>query len=472
MNNIRCDIAIIGAGSAGLTVAAVAGQLGLKVILIEHNKMGGECLNSGCVPSKALLAAAHCAYTIANAKKFGIETAEPRIQFSEVMNNVANVIAAIAPNDSTERFIEMGVQVIKAHGKFIDQKTLQAGDLIITARQFIVATGSSPAIPPIPGIKDIEYLTNESVFNLRTQPNHLIIIGAGPIGCELAQAFALLGVKVTVLEAATMMPRDEPELVAQLRKQLISQGITLYEQTKITNVKKLNNNIEISIDYNHSTQVITGSHLLVAAGRKVNVEQLDLELAGVEYTQKGIKVDKHLRSTNKKIYAIGDVAGSYQFTHAANYHATVVIKNIIFKRPTSVDYRALPWVTYTIPELAHVGLSESEALKIEPNAKIVIVPLTDNDRAQAEHNTEGKIKLIVGAKDKILGVSILSASAGELIVPWGLLIQNKLNLRHLTDTIVPYPTLSEINKRVASEYYKPILFSKAVRRLVAFLKYF
>lgn len=472
MTQIQCDIAIIGAGSGGLSVAAVASQLGLKVVLIEQNKMGGECLNTGCVPSKALLAAAHCAHNMLTANKFGIAAVTPTIDFSQVMDHVANVIQTIAPNDSIERFTKLGVQLIHAHAEFSDDKTLHAGEHIIKARQFIIATGSSPAIPPINGINDVPYLTNESIFELRSKPSHLLIIGAGAIGCELAQAFTLLGVKVSIIEAFKMMPRDEPELVTQLKSIFTEQGINLYEGANILSVQQHHADIKITFEVNGQTQTLIGSHLLVAAGRKSNHEDLNLDKAHIDHTPKGINVDTRLRTTNKRVYAIGDVVGPYQLTHMANYQAGIIIRNVIFKKPSHVNYQSVPWVTYTIPELAHVGMLESEALAKDPQAKVFVIEMTDNDRAQAEHKTQGKIKLIVDKKARIYGVSILAEGAGELILPWVMLINNHQTLRELTDTIVPYPTLSEINKRIASEFYKPILFSKSVRSLVSFLKHF
>jgi pyruvate/2-oxoglutarate dehydrogenase complex dihydrolipoamide dehydrogenase (E3) component len=469
---MQCDIAIIGAGSGGLSVAAVAAQLGLSVVLIEESKMGGDCLNFGCVPSKALIAAARTARGFLTANQFGIESVEPKINFKKVMEHVVGVINSIAPNDSVERFTQLGARVIQATAKFIDEKTIIAGDIHIQARRFIIATGSSPATPPIPGLDKVAYLTNETIFQLREKPEHLVIIGGGPIGCELAQAFLMLGVKVTVLEAFTIMPRDDVDLVSQIRETLVSQGLNLQESVKILQVRQKDDSIEIHFEKNGVQSTVMGSHLLVAAGRKANVEHLDLTKAGIEFTAKGIPVDSRLRTSNKKVFAIGDVTGPYQFTHMANYQAGIVIKNIIFKLPVSVDYRVIPWVTYTTPELAHVGLIEKDALKTDPTAQIIFLNMTENDRAQAEHQTQGKIKLIVNRKGHILGVSILAENAGELILPWILMMQEKLTLKSMTDVIVPYPTLSEISKRAAGEFYKPLLFSSKVKRLVGFLKYF
>src|SRR3990167_5026015 len=470
--NLFCDIAIIGAGAGGLSIASFASQIGLKVILIETNKMGGDCLNTGCVPSKSFIAAAKLARNFSLANQFGIQSEQVKVDFIKVMEHVERVIQHIAKNDSVERFTALGVCVIKAHAQFIDAKTILANDNRITARHIVIATGSRPSIPPITGLNKINFLTNENVFDLREQPSHLIVIGGGPIGCELAQAFLFLGSKVTILEAFTMMPRDEEDCVDMLRDEFKLQGITIHEQIKVLEVKKNNQSIEVIIEKNGTKEIVVGSHLLIAAGRLADVSDLQLDKAGVTYTKKGIQVDKRLRTSNKRIYAIGDVIGSYQFTHIANYHASIVIKNMIFKIPASVDYHAIPWVTYTSPELAHAGLMTNEALKKYPQAKILTLNLSENDRAQTERETFGKIKVIVTPKGKILGASILSAHAGELILPWIMLIQGNQSLRHLTEFIIPYPTLNEISKRIASEFYSKKIFSKPMRYVSKLLQWF
>lgn len=466
------DVAIIGAGAGGLSVAAAAAMLGVKVALVENGKMGGDCLNYGCVPSKSLLAASKIARAFRAAPDCGINAATPTVEMSSVMNKVQSVIAAIAPHDSVERFTKLGVSVFQAPGKFIDDKTISAGNQLIRAKRFVIATGSSPAVPPIPGLAETKFYTNETIFDLQEKPSHLIVIGGGPIGCELAQAFLLLGVKVTVLEAFGILPRDEQDLVELLRAHLIKQGLDLHEHIKIIKVTQANQAIEIIIDNNGQQQTITGSHLLVAAGRKVNVTELGLEKAGIEFSPKGIKVDASLRTTNKRVYAIGDAAGSYQFTHIANYHAGIVIRNILFKLPAKVDYAAIPWVTYTDLELAHAGLSADAALQQHPDAKIMTMNLDVSDRAQAEHELTGKIKVIATKKGRVLGVSILAPHAGELLLPWIMMIREKKTLRSLTDVIVPYPTYSELSKRIAGEFYAPKLFSPMVKRVVRWLQWF
>jgi pyruvate/2-oxoglutarate dehydrogenase complex dihydrolipoamide dehydrogenase (E3) component len=468
---LQCDIAIIGGGAGGLSVAAVAAQLGLSVVLAEANKMGGDCLNYGCIPSKSLIAAARSARGFVSSAPFGIEPKTPNVDFKRVMEHVANVINLISKNDSVERFTTLGVNVINAHAEFIDEKTIQAGHTLIQARKIVIASGSKPSVPLIPGLDSVSYLTNETIFTLCEKPSHLIVIGAGPIGCELAQAFCLLGIKVTLIDAMRMMPHDEPDLVDQLREQFICDGITLYEHHQITRVKNSDNGVDVFIEHQEKQHTIHGSHLLVATGRCPNITGLALEKAGIAYTLQGITVNLRLRTTNKRVYAIGDVAGGYQFTHIANYHAGIVIQNIIFKIPSKVDYRSIPWVSYTTPELAHSGLTAGEALKTYKDARVISLPFGDNDRARTEHITIGNIKVIVTKKGKILGCSILGEHAGELIIPWIMLIKEGKSLRHLTDLIIPYPTLSEVSKRIASEFYAPKLFSDTVRIVVRFLKY-
>lgn len=467
---INCDLAIIGGGAGGLSLASGCSQLGLKVVLVESGKMGGDCLNYGCIPSKSLLAAAKTFYYAKHATHFGVHTEAIKVNFQQVMQHVHQIIDNISEHDSVQRFESLGVQVIKQVGKFLTPDTLQAGDSIIKAKRFVIATGSSPFIPPIPGLDTVSYFTNETIFDLKEQPEHLIVIGGGPIGCELAQAFAMLGSKVTLLEGLNLLPKDDPDCVAVLRTQMKSMNILIYEQIEITQINSHPDaGISVCFEFQNTQFTITASHLLIATGRRANVTPLDLEKAGVKFTSKGVEVNKYLQTSNKKIYALGDVTGLYQFTHMASYHAGIVLRNIVFKLPSKVDYRAIPWVTYTDPELAHVGLGASDALK-HPDSQIIEWPFVDNDRAQTEHTLNGKIKIITDNKARILGVTIVGPHAGELILPWVMAIREKKNLRSFTDVIVPYPTLSEISKRVAGNFYAPKLFSNKTRTLVRWLQ--
>ncbi len=467
---ITCNLAIIGGGAGGLSLAAGSSQLGLKVVLIESGKMGGDCLNYGCVPSKSLLAAAKAFYNAKNATHFGVQAEELSIDFSRVMQHVHQVITNLAEHDSIERFESMGVQVIQATGQFLNADTFQADDTVIQAKRFVIATGSSPFVPPIIGLDKVSFLTNETIFDLQALPEHLVVIGGGPIGCELAQAFAMLGSKITILEAFNILPKDDIDCVDIVRAQLDAMDIRIYEQIKIQQVA-LHPELGITVSFKLQEEavMVSGSHLLVATGRRANVNGLALEKAGVNFSPKGIEVNARLQTSNKKIYAIGDVAGPYQLTHAAAYQAGIAMRNIVFKFPAKVDYRAIPWVTYTEPELAHVGMLAVDALK-RTDVQITEWPFADNDRAQTEHSINGKIKVITDKKARILGVTIVGSHAGELILPWVMAIRDKKTLRSFTDVIAPYPTLSEISKRVAGEFYKPKLFSDKVRGLVRWLQ--
>ncbi len=466
------DVCVIGAGSGGLSVAAVTSQLGLKTALIEKGKMGGDCLNTGCVPSKALLEAAKAAQNFQTAGTFGIAPQEPAIRFEAVKDHVNEVIKTIEPHDSQERFEALGVTVIRDTARFVSGDMVQAGNRTIKAHKFVIAAGARAAIPPISGLDKDKIFTNENIFDLRERPEHLVIIGGGPIGIEMAQAHRRLGSQVTVIDMATILPNDDPQLVAIIRRQLEKEGITLHENTSIRTVEHGDGTVRLHADDNNNSVRVDGSHLLVATGRQPNTETLALDLAGVAYGKKGIIVDERLRTSNKHIYAIGDIAGGPQFTHVAGYHAGIVIRNMAFKIPAKVDYSALPWVTYTEPELANVGLTEKMALDKYGSAAIrtLSLPLSKNDRAQTAHGTDGLIKVTAKKNGEILGVAIAAPHAGELIGLWGLAIAKGHKLKDITGLILPYPTLGEIGKSVAGEWYKPALFSDKTRRLVSILK--
>ena len=460
------DLCVIGAGSGGLAVAAGAAQMGAEVVLVERAAMGGDCLNFGCVPSKSLLAAARIADLWRHGTALGIAYARPHIDFAAVADSVQRVIAEIAPNDSVERFEGLGVRVLRAEARFTSPRTVRAGDVEIRPRRFVIATGSQPAIPPIRGLDEVRYLTNESIFANRQLPEHLIVIGGGPIGIEMAQAHRRLGARVTVLDVGPLLPRDDPELSAVLAERLWSEGIVGRPGVEIAEVERAGQVIRVRLE---SGEQISGSHLLIAAGRRPTVEALDLAAAGIASTAKGITVDARLRTTNRRVFAIGDVAGGPQFTHVALYHAGIVIWNALFRIPAKVDYRALPWVTYTDPELAQVGLTEAEARAIERASRVLRWRFVENDRAQTERETEGMVKVVTRANGRILGTSILGAGAGDLILPWALAISQKLKIGALANLIVPYPTRGEASKRAAGSYYTPTLFSARTRRLVRLL---
>jgi pyruvate/2-oxoglutarate dehydrogenase complex dihydrolipoamide dehydrogenase (E3) component len=471
--SIDTDICVIGGGSGGLTVAAGASQMGARVVLIEKGKMGGDCLNYGCVPSKALIAAGHAAHAIRESGRFGIAAGIPAVDFRGVHRHVHGVIDAIAPNDSVERFEGLGVTVLQTAARFTGPNAVEADGTQVRAKYFVVATGSSAGVPPIPGLDAVPYLTNETVFDLTERPAHLIVIGGGPIGCELAQAHRRLGARVTVLEMFTILGKDDPEVTEVVKRRLRAEGIALHEGVKIRSVAPDGGGISVEIERDGAAERIAGSHLLIAAGRSANVAGLNLESAGVEYSKKGIAVDARLRSTNKRIFAIGDVAGAYQFTHMANYHAGIVIRNALFKLPAKVNYRAVPWVTYTDPEIAHVGMTEAQATANTGSPiRVLRFALHDNDRAQTEREAEGLIKVVTDRRGRILGASIAAARAGELLLPWIIAVDRKLKAGTIAGLIAPYPTLSEVSKRVAGTFFVPTLFSERTRKLVRFLMKF
>jgi pyruvate/2-oxoglutarate dehydrogenase complex dihydrolipoamide dehydrogenase (E3) component len=463
------DLCVIGAGSGGLAVAAGAAQMGAEVVLIERGPMGGDCLNFGCVPSKSLLAAGRLVGAGRRGASLGIASAPSHIDFAAAMGGVQDVIAAIAPNDSVERFERLGVRVLRAEARFTGPRTVRAGDIEILPRRFVVATGSHPAVPAIAGLDGTPYMTNETVFANRQLPDHLIVIGGGPIGIEMAQAHGRLGARVTVLDVGPLLPRDDPELAGSLVARLAGEGIATRPRVEIEGIERDGEAIVVRLA---GGERITGSHLLVAAGRRPSVKALDLPSAGIEATEKGITVDARLRTTNRRAFAVGDVAGGPQFTHIALYHAGIVIRNALFRLPAKVDYRALPWVTYTDPELAQVGLTEPAARATGAGVRVLRWPFVDNDRAQTERDIEGLVKIVLRGNGRILGASILGAGAGDLIVPWALAISRNLKISALANLIMPYPTRSEASKRAAGCYYTPTLFAPRTRRLVRFLARF
>ncbi|MFC5584382.1 dihydrolipoyl dehydrogenase family protein [Nitratireductor kimnyeongensis] len=473
MTLLTPDICVIGAGSGGLSVAAAAAAFGVPVVLVERGKMGGDCLNYGCVPSKALIAAGKQAHLMESGAAFGIAPVEAEVNYRKVMNHVEATIAAIAPNDSVERFTALGVQVIQEEAWFKDHRTIIAGDHEIRARRFVIATGSSPLVPPIPGLEDVPFLTNETIFSLARKPTHLIVVGGGPIGMELAQAHRRLGSQVTVVEALTALGKDDPELTALALRNIRSEGVNVLEHTKVTQVEKRGRSaVRIYVEDADGTRSIDGSHLLIAAGRSANTASLKLERAGIEHDRRGIKVSSKLRTSNRRVYAIGDVAGGLQFTHVAGYHAGLVIRALLFRLPARENRAIIPWATYTDPEIAHVGLTEEEARKSHRKISSLRWPYSENDRAQAERKTEGLIKLVTDRKGRILGASIVGANAGEMINFWSLAISRKLGVRDIAGYVAPYPTMTEIGKRAAITYFTETTRKPLVRAVVRFLRRF
>jgi len=470
---LRPDICVIGGNPGGLSVAAAAAAFGVPTVLVESRKMGGNSLKVGCAQSKALLAAAKRYEAAQSAKLFGVDVRDSRVNFSGVRRHIHSVIAAAAQADSPERFFGLGVRVIDAEAKFKDRNTVVAGDIEIRARRFVIAAGSKSALPEIPGLDTGPYLTSESIFDLTERPEHLIIIGAGPTGLELAQGFRRLGSSVTVLEAAQPLGRDDSECVDVVLAQLEREGVVIRSGVKVVDIAHAGPTVTATIESGGAEQTITGSHLLVATGRSPSIADLDLDTAGVRHERSGIVVNRKLKTGNRRVYAIGEcIAGAPQLTQAANYHAGLVIRNALFRLPVRVNNDCIPWVTFTDPELAQIGLTEARAREQGIKIRVTRWPYHDNDRAQAEGTPRGHIKVITTAKGKIVGVTIVGAQAGELIAMWVLAVARNLDLREITDLVLPYPTLSEVGKHAAIDYLSPSLTGVWARRIIGWMRIF
>ncbi len=474
MQTLKTDICVIGAGSGGLSVAAAVAAFGVPVVLLEDKKMGGDCLNTGCVPSKALLAAAKKAHLAEESAAFGVTAQGVKVDFAAVNRHVHEVIAAIEPNDSVERFEGLGVQVIRERGRFISPTHVVAGDKKIEARRFVIATGSRAAVPPIKGLEETPYLTNETIFEQTTCPEHLIVIGAGPIGLEMAQAHRRLGARVSVVEAFRPLAKDDPELAAVLLRALREDGITIHEGVKIEAVSGKVGKIAVEIVSEGNASRLEGTHLLVAAGRRANIEDLGLEEAGIKTGRGGIEVTSALRTSNKRVYAIGDVvAGGLQFTHVAGLHAGIITRSLLFRLPATFSPDSVPWCTYTDPELAWVGLGEQAAReRFGARVSVLSWPFSENDRAQAERRTEGLVKLVLGPRQRLVGAGVVGLGAGEMINLLSLAIAKRLRIGALVGFVSPYPTLSEVVRRAAVSHYAPAAKKPVVRNLLRFLRRF
>ncbi|RKF12844.1 dihydrolipoamide dehydrogenase [Roseovarius spongiae] len=467
MNRIETDLLVIGAGSGGLSVAAGAVQMGARVVLLEGHRMGGDCLNYGCVPSKALIAAAKTAHAQATSEKFGVAPVAPKVDYAAVMDHVAGVIATIAPTDSQERFEGLGVTVIREHGRFLSPTEVQAGDHVITARRIVIATGSSPLVPPVPGLEDVPYLTNETLFDLRERPRHLLIVGGGPIGMEMAQAHVRLGCKVTVIEGERALGKDDPETAAIVLNRLRAEGVEIAENALAATIRGKPGDITVETKDGRS---FAGSHLLMAVGRRANTERLDLDKAGIVVTKTGIRTDASLKTANPRVYAIGDVAGGMQFTHVAGYHAGVILRSALFALPSKARSDHIPWATYTDPELAQVGLTEAQARERHGNIEVARFDFAHNDRAIAGRATEGLIKVMVH-RGRPVGVSIAGAQAGEVANLWALALANRMKMKDIAAMVSPYPTIGEVGKRAAGAYFSPRLFDNVwIRRAVGLVQ--
>ena len=454
------DVIVIGGGAAGLTAAGGCALFGLDVALIEAGAMGGECLNNGCVPSKALITAAKRAAEAREESRFGVTLAPPQVEWAGVRAHIEHAIAEIAPHDSQGRFEEMGCEVIRDWARVTGKHSVEVAGRTLTAPRIVVATGSKPFVPPIPGLDGVSYLTNENLFELDELPGHLVVIGGGVIGMEMAQAFRRLGSEVTVIEPHLPMGRDDPENVAFVVETMEAEGVR-FVQGKAKTVSGGAGAIEVAVD---SGETIGGTHLLVAVGRKANASGFGLEELGVAMGRNGIVTDARRRTSIKSIYAIGDCRDGPRLTHVSGYEGSNVALEITLGLPAKVDYSALPWCTYTEPEVAQIGLTEAEAREKHGDAVTVITEGFDhNERAIAEGQTKGRLKVVFKGK-KVLGASIVGKNAGELLLPFSQLITGKASSFAMGSAIISYPTRSEITKAAAFAAWEPTVFGSLPKK--------
>ncbi len=472
MPNYDFDIGVIGGGAGGLTVTAGAAQLGAKTLLVEKEEaLGGDCLHYGCVPSKTLIRTAQVYHQMKKAKEFGLPSVDlPPVDYRQVVKRIQSVINTIQKHDSEERFCSLGAKVEFGHATFVDEHSIHLNGKTYSAKNWVIATGSSPAIPPIEGLDKTPYITNKEIFSLDCLPKSMIILGAGPIATEMAQAFCRLGTKIHVVQRSNqILSKEDKDMADQVMEALSAEGVTFHLNAAVLSTKDLGHELEVTIqDRDDNRTQLRAEKILVAMGREANLEGLGLQAIGVEYTRKGLHVDNRLRTTQKHIYAAGDVTGSYLFTHAAGYEGGIVISNAVFHLPRKANYTYLPWCTYTEPELASIGMNERAAKSAGIEYSVWTEEFKDNDRSLAEGEKVGKIKMILDEKEKPLGVQILGPQAGELLSEWVAILNGKVKLSVLAAAVHPYPTLGEINKRVAGTFFSPKIFSDKVKKGLKF----
>jgi pyruvate/2-oxoglutarate dehydrogenase complex dihydrolipoamide dehydrogenase (E3) component len=466
------DIGVIGGGAAGLTVASGAAQLGAKTLLVEKDHhLGGDCLHYGCVPSKTLIRTAQAYHTMKHSQAFGLPSMDlPPVDFSKIRERIQSVIATIQKHDSEERFCSLGADVAFGESAFVDDHSIQLNGRVISAKTWVVTTGSSPDHPPIEGLDKTPYITNREIFSLDRLPESMVILGAGPIATEMAQAFCRLGTKVTVVQrSGQILSKEDKDMADEVMTVLASEGVTFHLNVSVLGVKDLETEREVIIkDKKGETKSLRAEKILVAMGRDPNVKGLKLEEIGVHFDRKGIQVDERMRTSQKHIYAAGDVTGAFQFTHAAGYEGGIVVSNAIFHLPRKVDYTFLPWCTYTDPELASIGMNEKRAKDAGIEHSVFTEAFKDNDRSLAEGERVGRIKMVLDKSERPIGVQILGPQAGELLSEWVAVLNGKVRLSTLASAVHPYPTLGEINKRVAGTYFSPKIFSDKVKKGLKF----
>ena len=466
------DVIIIGGGAAGLTAASGCAQLGLKTALIDIERLGGDCLYYGCVPSKTLLKSAHIRKYMEEADNFGLpKPSLSPVDMEKVNARVAEVIKSIAWHDSPERFTQLGAEVIFDRPRFIsDREVLLEGGKIISSSGIIIATGSSPRIPQIPGISETGYITNKEIFSMKKLPPRLLVIGGGPIGIELGQALSRLGSKVTILNSGSrILSKEDPDISEIISRKLVQEGIKIFNNAAVKKAESRDDIKIINFTVDGKNMTAEGEEILISAGRTGNHNSLEVEKAGIE-TEKGfIKVNSFLETTAKGIMTIGDANGRYMFTHIAGAEGSLAVRKTVFHIPVRMDYSAVPWCTYTDPEIASVGYNEIRAAEAGLKYKVIETPMNDLDRAQAEGSVDGKIKILLDRKDRVLGTQIAGVSAGELLGPSILAVKKRYKMMELTSPVIPYPTLGEIHKKAGGKYYSPKLFNPRIRKILKLL---
>lgn len=464
------DLVVIGGGSAGLVAAVGAAKLGAKVCLIEKDRLGGDCLWYGCVPSKALIRSARLAWDIKNSKRFGFEINVPQIDLSKVMAYVEDVQQIVGLHDHPKRFEALGIHVLFGNPCFISRHQVQVNQEWIHGKKILISTGSKAKIPNIPGLEESGFLDNVSIFGLKKLPEHLVIIGSGPVGIEMAQAFHRLGSKVTVIVRNNRILSKEDEEIAYLAQSLLEkEGIVFLTKAQVKEISRIGGQKRILLWTKEELVEISCDQILVAVGRQPNIDGLNLEAAGVAYSSERIVVDQYLRTSAPNIFAAGDVAGNYQFTHVAEYEAKLVLRNALFPFSSKRKYQGVPWVTFIDPELAHVGKTEEELQVAGERFDVFRVPFKDVDRAQTEGYPDGMVKILVDQNAKILGAHVLGIHAGEIIHECVLAMNANIPITKISSTIHAYPTISQAVRKVCDQYYSKKLFSPKVQKLTKWM---
>ncbi len=472
MNAFDFDIGIIGGGAAGLTVTAGAAQLGAKTLLVEKEpELGGDCLHFGCVPSKTLIRSAHVYHNMKRATDFGLpDVSLQPVDFKKVSERIRSVIATIQHHDSVERFCKLGARVEFGPAEFEDEHSVRVDGRTYSAKNWVIATGSSALVPPIDGLDQTPYITNREVFYLDRLPETMIVLGGGPIGIEMAQAFNRLGTRVTVIDMAPqILGKEDRDMADAVMEKLAEEGLAFHLDAAVTSTRDLGHLRQVTARLKDgSTKDFTAELLLVAIGRSANVEGMGLDRIGVDFNRQGVKVDNRMRTRQKHIFAAGDASGGYQFTHAAGYEGGIVVSNAIFRLPRKANYTFLPWCTYTDPELASIGMNETAAQQAGIEYTVWSEAFKNNDRSLAEGEKSGKIKMLLNSSEKPIGVQILGPHAGELINEWVAVFNGNVKLSTLASAVHPYPTIGEINKRVAGNFFSPKIFSEKIKKGLKF----